>query len=239
MGLTRRTDASIAARDVDTGDHALSAVLFRGLTIEGTVVDVGERRGSIQVQLTLRVDVSPTRPEPLTLVEAVAAYPEGALVEAVVDKVRDDLGRAWFVLPGGLQATVSAADIGSAGVLSIGDALTPGDTVLGRVRRITDRNGVLQVQLEAKYLPTPSIWEQLEAAGIRTGALVDGRVANVNDTLGVFVELRPGLNGLVHRSKLSGPLTAFKRGDPCRVRITRVAEDRNKPGRPNVQLELA
>ncbi|MGR7027214.1 helicase-related protein [Geodermatophilus sp. URMC 62] len=239
LKLSDGTEASLGARDVDTGGQPLSALLFRGLSVEGRVLDVGEHRGAIQVRLTLRSETTPGRPPTPTLAEAETTYRRGAVVEAVVDRVRDDLGRAWLRLADGLQATVGSGDVGPAGVLRIGSALREGDRVSGRVRGVSERNGVPQVQLELKELRAPTMWEQLDDAGLREDVTVPGRVANVVDALGVFVELRPGLNGLVHRSKVDRPLGSFVRGESCAVRITSISEDRKRPGRVNVQLELA
>jgi predicted RNA-binding protein with RPS1 domain len=233
------TQASVGAREVETGSGVLSAALKEGNVVDARVVDVREHRGAAQVTLSLRTEATPPQNQPPPLAVIEATYPRGTVVNAVVDQVRDDLGRAWLRLPDGVRATVTSSDVGSVGVLRIGSALMIDQAVTGRVRSVSERNGVAQVQVELKQLPTPSMFDQLADVGIETGVLVDGRVASVVDALGVFVEVHPGVNGLIHRSQVNKPLTSFEKGDPCAVRVVAVVEDRKKPGRPNVQLTQA
>ena len=239
LTLPDGTQASVAARDVDTRGASLSQVLGEGQAVEATVVDIREHRGAVQVSVSLRASSPAVQREPLSLAVVELAHPRGSAVDAVVDKVRDDLGRAWLLLPDGVQATVTSTDVGPTGVLRIGTALSVGQTVSGRVRNVGERNGVPQVQVELKQLATPSMWDQLGDIGVCTGAVIAGIVSNVLDTLGVFVELHPGVSGLIHRSRVNKPLSSFAKGDACVVRVVDITEDRKKPGRPNVQLELA
>lgn len=230
------TQATVSARDVDTKGQPLSSALAQDATVIGTVLDIRDHRGLPQVQLSLRQrsETAP-RPEPLTVEQVVAIHPIGSTVDAVVQRVRDDLGRAWLELPSGVQATVSAGDIGQSGLLRIGSTLVVGQPVQARVRGVAERNGTVQVQVELRNLTTPTIWDQLDDAGIRPGAIIEGKVARVAD-FGVFVTLLPGVDGLIHRSQLIRPTGEYVAKEPCTVRVKAITEDRKKPGRPNVQL---
>ena len=128
------------------------------------------------MQLALRTRSGAQLAEPrLTTDQVAAAYPAGTPVDAVVDQIRDDLGRAWLRLPDGVQATVAATDIGQAGVLRVGSVLDVGMSVSGRVRSVSERNGAPQAVVDLKTLLTPSLWQQLEDAGIRNGAVIEGK----------------------------------------------------------------
>lgn len=234
--------ATVAAKDVDTGNDDLTAVLRDGDLVEGVVAGHREQREAGQLVLRLR-DAPRTPAEPPatpSLHDAVARYPRGAALHGVVERVRNDLGRAWVRLPDGLQASVAAADVGLAGVLQLDHVLTTGMVITGTSRGVSERNGVPQVQAELRELPTPSIWEQLDVAGVQSGAVLDGQVRNAVETLGVFVDVLPGAQGLVPLRELAGRMpSTFTRGSRIRVRVTAIGEDRKKPGRPAIHLALA
>lgn len=229
LRLPDGTQATVSARDVETSNQPLSSALQQDATVTGSVVDIRDYRGLRQVQLTLRGG-SPAAPrqEPLSVEQAAAMYPTGSTVEAVVQRVRDDLGRAWLRLASGAQATVSARDVGQSGVLRIGSTLEVGQPVQARARNVIERNGTAQVQVELKHLPVPSIWDQLDDAGIRPGAIIEGKVARSTD-FGVFVALMPGVDGLIHRSLLVRPAGEYIAREPPAPWTAVTATNRDGP----------
>lgn len=239
LRLPDGTEATVSARDVDLGGAPLSSALSAGANVTGIVLDIRDHRGLPQVRLTLSAGIAhqPAAP-PLKTDQVAAAYPPGTPVQAIVEQVRDDMGRCWLRLPDGVQATVAAGDIGSSGMLRVGSVLDVGQHVSGHVRGVTERNGAPQVQIDLKLMPTPSIWQQLDDAGIRSGAIIEGRVARAAP-FGLFVNLAPGLDGLIHNKFLDQPATDYVPKSPCTVRVVDVTEDRKKPGRPAVQLAPA
>lgn len=85
-----------------------------------------------------------------------------------------------------------------------------------------------RISLGLKQL-TPHPWETLPAT-ITEGAVVKGRVVNIED-YGAFLEVMPGVEGLVHVSEISWANTpvnakeSFKEGEECEAKI--VTLDRN------------
>ncbi len=76
---------------------------------------------------------------------------------------------------------------------------------------------------------------RLEGIPYSEGDIVRGTVDGWHDTLGLFVELQPNMNGLVPMSRL-GPLgldnlkVLFPRGKTVRVMVTKVDHNRNRIG---------
>jgi hypothetical protein len=243
--------ASVAAKDVPApAGEPLSATLQPRQEVTGWVTGVFEKDGKAMVTLRLtegtgqptsavRTNSRPTPPPPLTLQQAQATYAPGSSFTGVVQSVNPDLGRAWIQLPDGLQATVTPADIGPSGVLSFDSVLTPGQTVTGTSKGVTDRGGTPQVQAELREVATPTIWVQLDQAGVRPGAVLTGHVRNTVDTLGLFVELLRGVQGLVHVRTLGGRVpSSFTRGTMVTVKVVTVGDDRKRPGKPAISLTL-
>ncbi len=83
-------------------------------------------------------------------------------------------------------------------VSSVGELVKSGDEVEVKVLRI-DRE-TRKVSLGLKQL-TPSPWDRAEEKYAR-GMTVKGKVTRVMD-FGAFVELEPGIEGLIHISELS------------------------------------
>ena len=85
-----------------------------------------------------------------------------------------------------------------------------------------------RISLGLKQL-TPHPWETLPDT-IHEGAVVKGRVVNIED-YGAFLEVMPGVEGLVHVSEISWANTpvnakeSFKEGEECEAKI--VTLDRN------------
>lgn len=159
----------------------------------------------------------------LTLADIQAAIPVGSSVNATVTNVRNDMGRAWLTLADGVEGTISAADFGApTGVLQIGTWLEAGQTVEAQVIGHSARGPKPRVELRVTAT-VPDKFSQAAALGVQVGAVFDGKISNTKDGTGVFVEIMPGLTGLVYMGALDGrSLAQFTRGAPLRVRVDSV-----------------
>lgn len=159
---------------------------------------------------------------------------------AVVHRVSAELRRAWLRLPDGLTATVVAADVGSQAVLVLPHVLTLEQQVTGTVKAVTMHRGAPQIQLDLRNLDTPSLWQQLDDAGVREGMVLTGRVRNAPDSVGVFVEVLPGFNGLIRARDLAPgrPPSSYERGTELTVCVDAIHEDPKRPGFPAFNLSL-
>ena len=127
--------------------------------------------------------------------ELVANLKEGQVLEGVVKNITD---YGAFVDLGGVDGLLHVTDIAWRRINHPSEALQIGQTVKVQVIRFnseTQRISLGMKQLEADP------WEGVEAK-YPVSAKFKGRVTNITD-YGAFVELEPGIEGLVHVSEMS------------------------------------
>ena len=120
---------------------------------------------------------------------------EGQVLEGVVKNITD---YGAFVDLGGVDGLLHVTDIAWKRINHPSDALQIGQTVKVQVIRFnseTQRISLGMKQLEADP------WEGIQAK-YPVGTKFSGRVTNITD-YGAFVELEPGVEGLVHVSEMS------------------------------------
>ncbi|MGE0715318.1 MAG: 30S ribosomal protein S1 [Alphaproteobacteria bacterium] len=127
--------------------------------------------------------------------ELVASLKEGQILNGVVKNITD---YGAFVDLGGVDGLLHVTDIAWRRINHPSEALTIGQSVKVQVIRFnpeTQRISLGMKQLEADP------WEGVELK-YPVGAKFRGRVTNITD-YGAFVELEPGVEGLVHVSEMS------------------------------------
>jgi small subunit ribosomal protein S1 len=127
--------------------------------------------------------------------ELVASLKEGQILNGVVKNITD---YGAFVDLGGVDGLLHVTDIAWRRINHPSEALNIGQTVKVQVIRFnpeTQRISLGMKQLEADP------WEGVELK-YPAGARFRGRVTNITD-YGAFVELEPGVEGLVHVSEMS------------------------------------
>jgi small subunit ribosomal protein S1 len=102
-----------------------------------------------------------------------------------------------FVDLGGVQGLVPVSEISHARVGRPADKLRLGETVTVKVLRIDDEKGKITLSLKALE---GDPWVAVPGA-LRERQVVRARAARVTD-FGVFVELLPGVDGLLHTSEI-------------------------------------
>ena len=120
---------------------------------------------------------------------------EGDIVKGTVRTLMD---YGAFVDIGGVDGLLHVSDISLTRVKSPADVLTVGQEIEARVLRI-DREKQ-RVSLGLKQLQ-PEPWDTA-ADKYKTGERVKGTVSRTTD-FGAFVELEPGVEGLIHISEMS------------------------------------
>ena len=155
------------------------------------ILKMDRRRGNIVV--SRRAVLEDTRAEQRN--ELIANLHEGQVLDGIVKNITD---YGAFVDLGGVDGLLHVTDIAWRRVNHPNDALQIGQSIKVQVIRFnaeTQRISLGMKQLEADP------WE-----GIGTkypgGAKYTGRVTNITD-YGAFVELEPGVEGLVHVSEMS------------------------------------
>ena len=102
-----------------------------------------------------------------------------------------------FVDLGGVQGLVPMSELSHARVARAGDRLRVGETVSVKVLRVDDAKGRITLSLKAlEGDPWASV-----AAQLRERQIVRGRAVRATE-FGVFVELLPGVDGLLHASEI-------------------------------------
>ncbi|MFZ0760734.1 MAG: S1 RNA-binding domain-containing protein [Candidatus Sulfotelmatobacter sp.] len=126
-----------------------------------------------------------------------AEIKEGDTVTGVVRSLAD---YGAFVDLGGVDALLHVSDIAWSRVNKAADVLAVGQQIEARVLKITNDSGKRRISVGTKQLQ-PHPWDA--AAGkYNIGERVRGAVTRVVE-FGAFVELEPGIEGLIHISEMS------------------------------------
>ncbi len=127
--------------------------------------------------------------------ELIENLKEGQVLQGVVKNITD---YGAFVDLGGVDGLLHVTDIAWRRINHPSEALTIGQSVEVQVIRFNSETQ--RISLGMKQLMTDP-WEGVEAK-YPVGARLSGRVTNITD-YGAFVELEPGIEGLVHVSEMS------------------------------------
>jgi len=155
------------------------------------ILKMDRRRGNIVV--SRRTVLEETRAGQRQ--ELVSSLEEGQVIDGVVKNITD---YGAFVDLGGIDGLLHVTDIAWRRVNHPTDVLTIGQTV--KVKIIKINHETHRISLGMKQLQGDP-WEGIEGK-YPVGAKVKGRVTNITD-YGAFVELEPGIEGLVHVSEMS------------------------------------
>src|ERR671912_814372 len=155
------------------------------------ILKMDRRRGNIVV--SRRAVLEETRAEQRS--GLIQNLTEGQVIEGVVKNITD---YGAFVDLGGIDGLLHVTDISWKRVAHPTDVLGVGQNV--RVQVIRFNRETQRISLGMKQLEADP-WEGVELK-YPVGAKFTGRVTNITD-YGAFVELEPGVEGLVHVSEMS------------------------------------
>jgi small subunit ribosomal protein S1 len=155
------------------------------------ILKMDRRRGNIVV--SRRTVLEETRAGQRQ--ELVSSLEEGQVIDGVVKNITD---YGAFVDLGGIDGLLHVTDIAWRRVNHPTDVLTIGQSV--KVKIIKINHETHRISLGMKQLQGDP-WENI-ADKFVVGARMKGRVTNITD-YGAFVELEPGIEGLVHVSEMS------------------------------------
>jgi len=120
---------------------------------------------------------------------------EGAVLRGTVRSLTDF---GAFVDLGGIDGLLHVADMAWHRVAKPGDVVSPGDSIEVKILKIQPESR--RISLGLKQL-APDPWT-LAGERFHTGDRVTGKVSRLAD-FGAFVELAPGVDGLIHISEMS------------------------------------
>ena len=155
------------------------------------ILKMDRRRGNIVV--SRRTVLEESRAEQRH--EIVANLAEGQVIDGTVKNITD---YGAFVDLGGIDGLLHVTDIAWRRVNHPTEVLSIGQTV--KVRIIKINHETHRISLGMKQLQEDP-WAAIEAR-YTVGQRLKGRVTNITD-YGAFVELEPGIEGLIHVSEMS------------------------------------
>ncbi|MEO1231084.1 MAG: S1 RNA-binding domain-containing protein [Myxococcota bacterium] len=164
--------------------------------------------------------------------ETLATLNPGDIVDGVVTSVRD---YGAFVDIGGIEGLVHMSEISHGHIGKPSDKLKKDFLVKAKVLKIEDgkKAGEKKISLSMKALEEDP-WERAQAE-IREGMKVRGHVARIQ-SFGAFVEIFPGVDGLVHVSnmklgeRVSNPNDVVKKGEEVEATVISVDWQKKRIG---------
>lgn len=140
----------------------------------------------------------------------------GQELEGTVQRLTDF---GAFVDVGGVDGLVHVSEISWSHVNKPADVLSEGQQVNVKILKIEPEKGKISLSIKAA---TPGPWETASEQ-FKTGDVVSGEVKRIAD-FGAFVEIAPGVEGLVHISQISHkhintPHEVLKQGQTVQVKV--------------------
>lgn len=163
---------------------------FVGQTFEFNILKYDRKRSN--VVLSRRAIVAEQRAAEKQ--EALKNINEGAVVEGVIKNITE---YGIFIDLGGIDGLLHVTDISWGRIAKPSEMFHKGDRI--KVKVLSFDREKERVSLGIKQLHE-NPWENI-AERYPVGMLVEGKVVNLTD-YGVFVELEPGVEGLIHISEM-------------------------------------
>ena len=164
---------------------------YIGLKARFKVIKVNQRRDNIVLSRRVLLDEERLTSRSETL-EKLA---EGQIVEGIVKNVTE---YGAFVDLGGVDGLLHVSDLSWGRVGKPADVLKPGQQITAKVLKFDSAKGKISLGVK-QTLPDP--WLEVPAK-YPLETRIKGRVVSVME-YGAFVELEPGVEGLIHVSEMS------------------------------------
>jgi small subunit ribosomal protein S1 len=164
---------------------------LRGQEVEAKVIKLNRKRSNVVLsrKAILEEENQGKKGETLNNLE------EGIIVEGQIKNLTD---YGAFVDLGGIDGLLHVTDMSWGRLLNPGEMFRVGETVQVKVLKFDKERE--RVSLGFKQL-LPDPWESV-AERFPTGQRMSGKIASVTD-YGAFLELEPGVEGLVHVSEMT------------------------------------
>jgi small subunit ribosomal protein S1 len=163
---------------------------FVGQTFEFNILKYDRKRNN--VVLSRRSIVAAQRE--LEKQEALKNIVEDAIVEGVIKNITE---YGIFIDLGGIDGLLHVTDISWGRIAKPSEMFHKGDSIKVKVLSFDREKERVSLGLKQLY---ENPWDNI-AERYPVGALVEGKVVNLTD-YGVFIELEPGVEGLIHISEM-------------------------------------
>jgi small subunit ribosomal protein S1 len=159
--------------------------------------------------------------------ETLSSLKEGLELEGKVTRLTEF---GAFVDIGGIEGMVHVSEISHARINQPSEVLEMGQMVKVKILRVErDKGGRPRIALSMKALEQAP-WEK--GFRFKEGDVISGTVSRLTD-FGAFVEVAPGVDGLVHLSEISyervpHPSRVLKEGDRVDVLVLKIDEEKRR-----------
>ena len=148
-----------------------------------------------------------------------------AVGDVVTDKVARITSFGAFIDLGGVDGLVHLTELSHERNVSPKSVVTVGEEIEVKILDLNEEEGRVSLSLKATV---PGPWDGVEQK-LAKGDVVEGTVKRLTD-FGAFVEVLPGIDGLVHVSQIShkrieNPKEALKVGQEVQVKVLEVNAD--------------
>jgi len=190
-----------------------SQILSAGQEIEVVVLDVDRGKQVLSFGLKQKT------PNPWDNIEE--RYPVGSVVEGKVVNITDY--GAFIKIEEGIEGLLHISELSWTGrIKKPSDVIAMGDTV--KVQVIDIKKNEQKISFSLKSLE-PNPWPEI-AERYPVGSVVKGKVYNITD-FGAFVELEPGIDGLLHISNITDgaikhPSEVLRKGQKIDVMVLEI-----------------
>ena len=195
---------------------------FEGKTMEFKVIKLDRKRNNVVLSRRAVVEASMGE-ERAKLLETLS---EGAIVNGVVKNITE---YGAFVDLGGIDGLLHITDMAWRRVRHPSEVVTVGQELQAKVLKFDAEKN--RVSLGIKQLGDDP-WHGV-ARRYPTGTRLFGKVTNIAD-YGAFVEIEPGIEGLVHVSEMDwtnknvAPAKVVALGDEVEVMVLEIDEDKRR-----------
>jgi small subunit ribosomal protein S1 len=195
---------------------------FEGKTLEFKVIKLDRRRNNVVLSRRAVIELSQGE-ERAKLLETLT---EGAIVDGVVKNITD---YGAFVDLGGIDGLLHITDMAWRRVRHPSEVLQVGQEIKAKVLKFDQEKN--RVSLGIKQLGEDP-WVGISRR-YPQGTRMFGKVTNITD-YGAFVEIEPGIEGLVHVSEMDwtnknvNPGKVVSLGEEVEVMVLEIDEDRRR-----------
>ncbi|HEY5648576.1 MAG TPA: 30S ribosomal protein S1, partial [Nitrospiria bacterium] len=155
------------------------------------IIKMNHRRGNIVVSRRVLLEESRDRRRK----DALSTISEGQLIEGAVKNITD---YGAFIDLGGIDGLLHITDMSWGRVNHPSEVLSIGDRTTVMILKYDKETGRVSLGLKQK---TPDPWTKVDEK-FPVQSRIKGKVVSITD-YGAFVELEPGIEGLVHISEMS------------------------------------
>src|SRR5665213_1628174 len=169
--------------------HNMDSLLGQDIPVK--IVKLNRRRGNVVVSRKMAVEEEQHSRKSA----ALQVLEEGAVVTGTVKNLTD---YGAFIDLGGIDGLLHVSDMSYGRVNHPSEVVTAGDEITVKVLKFDKEKERISLGLR-QLVPDP--WETIQER-YPQGARVIGRVVSVTD-YGAFIELEPGVEGLIHISEMT------------------------------------